>query len=241
MEIKDRRDPMRRVVGKLLALALHEKTPTHEAETAMQRATEIKAKYNISKYEAMLKSTTHMEDTMIEEQVEMYYSYRTQNWEAQLGKVIGDAFDCRTILLRKKLHSGNNDCLTFLGNDSDIANVMYFFDYLQMLIAGEARQQFDLVSDRNSFALGAAERIGERLEDLYKRIEKIMPSDCTALVVIKKDAVSTFVKEKYPYLKSSGKCRAIRNHNAYRKGQKYGNSVSLSKGIGGEPRQQLTG
>ena len=52
MEIKDRRDTMRRVVGKLLTLALHEKTPTHEAETAMQRATEIMTKYNISKYES---------------------------------------------------------------------------------------------------------------------------------------------------------------------------------------------
>jgi len=235
-----RRDTMRGIVAKLLNLAMHTGTPKHEADTAMVRATEIMAKYNIAHHEAILKDNKRIEDTMTEVLMDMFYSYKSQGWEAFLGKGIADAFDCEILISQKANWSGENDKISFLGNDQDVANVAYFFDYLQMLVAGESRQRYIKIGDRNDFGMGASRRIGERLKVLYDKTAKAMPSNCTALIVVKKGAVSAFVKQKYPRT-GTIYSKQVRNGDAYYSGKSYGNTVGLSKGVGGaSPTPQIT-
>jgi len=237
---ENRRDTMRSVVAKLLNLALHPNTPKGEKDAAMDRATQIMAKYNIAQHEAILKDGIDINDTMTEEVMDMFYSYQSQGWEAYLGQYIGKAFDVE-IILKKARYSDESDKINFLGNSGDVGNTVYFFDYLQMLISGEARLLFKKISDRNDFGMGAGRKIGERLEELYLKVQAAMPSDCTALVIVKKGAVSTFVKNKYPNMGQT-RGKSVRNWGAYDKGKDYGSRVSLGKGIAGNsPSKQIGG
>jgi len=230
---ENRRQTMRSVVAKLLNLAMHEKTGKHEAETAMARATEIMAKYNIARHEAILKSNIRMEDTMTEENMEMFYAFRSQSWEAYLAKGIACSFDCDMILKRASRGFGNqeNDMVCFLGNDDDVANCCYFFDYLQMLVGGESRKRYKKISDRNDFGTGASRRIGERLKELNRRQAEMLPTDCTALVLVKKGSVTEYVKKKHPRVGSVYGKRA-QNGEVVAQGKAFGNTVGLSKGVG---------
>ncbi len=251
---ENRRDTMRSVLGKLLNLAMHEGTPEHEAAAAMSRATEIMVKYNIVQSEAIRSENVRIEDTMIEAEESTFYKFRSQSWEATLGNGIAKAFDCQIMLRKASDWGGENDKIVFVGNNRDIADVLFFFGYLRMMVGGEARKRYKKIGDRQDFAAGASTRIGDRqdfaagastrigdrLGELYKLQAKMLPGDTMALVIVKKGAVSTYIKKKYPKM-GTFSAKSVRNGGAYSSGGSYGNTVGLSKGHSAPAPQQLNG
>jgi hypothetical protein len=81
------------------------------------------------------------------------------------------------------------------------------------------------IRDRRSYAYGMVCRVNQRMDELYKVVEKMMPNDCKDLILVDKALVSQRIKELYPTL-GKMKSRAVRN-DAYARGFSDGNSLNL--------------
>lgn len=76
---------------------------------------------------------------------------------------------------------------------------------------------------------------------MYKHKEAGMDKNCTALVVVKKGAVTEKVKELYPNLRKSSVGQSSTNWRAFDSGKKDGEKINLNRPVegAGEQRAQI--
>jgi hypothetical protein len=81
----------------------------------------------------------------------------------------------------------------------------------------------------------------ERLLELYRRVQEIIPSDCRALVLVKKQEVDEFKAKEFPRLQKGSKITMNGSRAAFEAGKEAGKKVNLSRPIGndGQARTQI--
>jgi hypothetical protein len=225
MKDKERLEKKRDILEKLFNLAMHEDTPEEEAHTAMEKATEIMAKEKIAIADVM--RTTDSKDFITNQKLKYFYGKMRgyQDWENQLVSGLCRAFDCSFI------RTDSRTTADVFGHETDVENVVYFFAYIQFKIAGKIRS-FRTETEKNAYGRGFVVRITERLQEMYKKIEDIIPSDCRDLMVIRKDLANKKKREKYPNITYSSP-NAIRDYQAYERGLRDGGKLAIRRGING--------
>ncbi len=182
----------------------------------------------------------------------------SHNHNIYLGRLASSlalAFECRLIYsqwLDKGDGSSNGKwrkSYKFVGYETDVLSCVYFFDYLRerlLALANEEICKSSMIGSSryiftNSFIIGAANAIYERLR---KKPVVAAQGNGTALVVMKKRAVDSKVKEIFTDLRSSRSRGGMANNAGLMAGKSVGASIALNRGIGSakarSQRLQLT-
>jgi hypothetical protein len=220
-------------IMKLLELSNEEKNDNpNERENASRMAAKMMADYAIDI--ADLRSSQPKEDTFVTIDVDGSSEVKV-DYEASLANAIANAFDCKVI---SSYRNGPWQIL-FCGTKHDLEISVFFFKHLRRTLSGMARLNFpkDTHHARKNYAFGMVSIIRDRLNDLYKKREEFIPSDCTALVVVKKQGLTKYFDQQFPDRKNSRRTSIRGNTNAYYQGQADGKTINLSRPIthtGGE-------
>lgn len=207
-------------VQKLMTKAMHPNTPKHEVEACERKAAELMARYKISMSKTIQNETSKGEFSGMEREEVGFIIGGRSDWGYYLGLRIAETFDCEMIALKY------NQSVCFLGYRDDVDTCKWFFDYLQIEIYLWAEKYSKLVKKQNSYAHGMVAEVGKRLKSLYKRVEEIIPSDCRALVVVKKEKVANYFKSEFPRVRKSRATQ--KNYDDFSQGMRDGKKLDLS-------------
>lgn len=233
-------ESVKATIAKLITLANNEGATENEARVAMERATRLMAKHNLNQAEVMMQKVSAGEKlSAVNESADCYYHEASYNWEYKLGWGLAPIFECKgvrsadhdwtEVINGNKKRPTKTYSMAFIGLPEDVALVLYFFDYCQ----DEVGNQMELTKfgkrQQNDFALGMVYRILERLEEMYAKVaEEIEGSTtCTALIVVKKDAVSERVEQDFPKLKNAPPSKRDIDYGAFMQGRAAGDRVHL--------------
>jgi len=219
-------------VKKLLALS-ERNSCVEEATSAAAKVQDLLLKYNLTMQEVREASGEKQEECW--------------RFDAELGSYTGkDRWRHRLLF-----HIARNnlcDCVTFegrtkqavFGSPKNVAVSLFMYDYLEGQIIAHA---FDGKPPRvrrdgwlNDFGTGAAEKIGERLEE--QRRATLDSVGGRALVVTTAALVKQKVREDFPRLSSS--YSSYRPGAGHASGQAFGSQVNLGVrgvGSGSSPKQ----
>ena len=108
-----------------------------------------------------------------------------------------------------------------------------------------AIKEYSLKRQQDSFAIGMADRIGERLREMYDKQEAWIREHggeaTMALVVVKKQEVDAEYHKQFPRL-GKGKMLNIADPAAFHNGKAHGSKIGLNMPIsrtGGATRKQI--
>ena len=173
-------------------------------------------------------------------------TYEYRDYEALLANCIAKVFECSIVV-------GYNDgkifpneewrhcCMCFVGHEHDLAIAVYFFKFVRRTmfsmyrkhdrsIPGRKRDQKN--SERN-YCFGFVDSVSKKLEDIYKKREELIPSDCRALIVAKKDMTEQKFRELFPKTKTQTAKRLTGDYQKYSIGAADGKRVNLARPIEG--------
>jgi hypothetical protein len=218
----DREKAMETIL-KCMRLAADPGATEGERDVAQRKAEQVMAKWQIGSLEMRLKAESKTDKPKSTESVKQTYEgiFDPQaDWEMMLADSIAKTFNSRVIVIdgRSRLH--------FFGSVSDLEIIDYFFSKLRLEIDSWAEDAYPRgVRDRRSYAYGMTSRVSQRMDELYKAVEQMMPNDCKALVLVDKALVKQAVNEVYASL-GKLKHRTVRN-DAYSRGYMDGNNLNL--------------
>ena len=231
-------------IMKLMELGREDKNSNpHERESASRAAARLMAEYSIDFVD--LRNGKPNESPFVTFSVEGSVDEKV-DFEAMLAMYIAEAFDCKVI--NSWGEYGIKWVLKFCGTKHDLDIVVYFFKYLRRTLYAMANKNVTLentrlpygrkrVTDKDvreaqrNYCYGMVETIGERLKELYQKREEFIPSDCRALVVVKKEGVEKYYKEQFPNARSSRVRRLSGDLGAHDRGRSDGLNVNLSRPI----------
>ncbi len=192
------RDTLLRRAAKLAGINPKNATDA-EAMLAGELLAQLLRENNLSMVDV---SAATMQGSIREEQVQFDKS-RLQTWELDLAGTIAHACDCR--LLKR---GGFFVRIAFIGTEGDAALGAWFFRYLCERIPGMANRYVSTLppssshrADKAGYIYGFTARIGKRLRDLLKPAPGEQVTSNTALTVIKKTAIDSWLKAQHPDLK----------------------------------------
>lgn len=226
-------ESIKATIAKLITLANDKGATEGEATAAMERATALMAKYQLDQAEVLSQKIKKGENLdVLQEDADCYYFEPSYNWEYSLGWSIGNIFDCKAIQSQNGYAIVNGKGfpsykMIFIGLPDDMALVLYFFDYCQNEIGRETELFTQQKGKGNDFALGMTARIIQRLTEMYTKAAEQTQETCTALIVVKKDAIDKHVAKEFPNLRQ-GKPIKIKDGSAYMQGVAAGERVTLS-------------
>ena len=198
----------------------------HEREAAMNKAAQMMADYSIDF--ADLRSEKPKEDVFVTIEVDGSADTKV-DYESRLAFCIAHAFDCEMI----NTHRKGPWQIVFLGTKTDLEISVFFFKHLRRTISAMARLKFpkDFKHSRKNYCFGLVITVGERLQDLYKRREAFIPTDCRALVVVKKEGLKTFFDNAFPDRTKGRRVQFSGNYQAFHDGKSDGKNINLSRPI----------
>lgn len=263
MEEQNRKLEIIDKIMKLMELGNAEKNSNvNEVEAAKKMVAKLMADYSIDFID--LKTHKPKGDAFVTITVEGSEDQKV-DYEASLAHVIAKAFDCRIINIHEnKLNDGSTIYdgiwrLCFLGSKHDLEIVIYFFKFLRRTMGtmsnrnvtketikadnpmlGRRITEAYINQARYNYCYGMVNTLDDRLMDLYAKREEFIPSDCRAMVLVKKDDLEKFVHEKFPRLTHSRSRRIQGDIGAYQKGMADGKKVNLTRPIdSNQVHQQL--
>ncbi len=233
-EIKER-------LKKCLALATSDNE--NEATAAMEKARDIMARYNLRTADLTEEGTFTIEQRII------YGSTKSvQHWETRLAAAITRAFD--GAMLYQRVRSGYK--IFFMAARTDLEIICDLFLRIRPLIlkmskdfvaafkaSGEPGCRMAPITLHNSYRHGVVINITTRLNNLQKatRPDPIVAPEGfgggTDLIVVKKDAVNSFLAKEHPVVGRSSNHRSNINGEAYDRGHQDGNSINLHRSVQG--------
>lgn len=211
------------VIIKLMTLATDPGATLGEMEAAKHKAAHLMAKYNIEASETLkTKSQTEIKADIKEEQSKTVTDQ--SDWPGSLAHHISDCFDC------KVMYTWGRRGIIFFGMKDDVEISKFLFAKIQIIIAIRAEKAFVKISDQEAYAIGAVWKIGERLHEMYVEAKKYMGNTCTDLIIVKKDAVVAYEKEKYPDLQAASLLDDSnkKNQHALRRGYVEATTIDIS-------------
>jgi len=237
-------------IMKLMELGNKEKNSNpFEREAATKKAAAMMAEYCIDFAE--LRSAKPSEDAFVTYEVDGSED-RKVDFESALAGSIARAFDCKIINTWTKTYP-STWIIAFVGSKHDLEISVYFFKHIRRTMyamsvknvtadavrpkRGIRATGTDVRMARRNYCYGMVETISARMEDLYKKREEFIPSDCRALVVVKKQGLEKFFNQQYPN-RVAGRRTSLRGDlAAFAAGKVDGQRVNLSRPIGNENRQ----
>ena len=234
--VSEKKEEIIAKIMKMLELSNEEKNNNpHERETAARMAAKMMADWCIDI--ADLRSSKPKEDVFVTMDVEGSSEVKV-DYEASLANAIAVAFDCKMINTYRK----GPWTIAFCGTKHDLEIAVFFFKYLRRTIFAMARLNFPKsINSRRNYCYGMVETIGKRLQELYQKREEFIPSDCRALVVVKKEGLQRYFKEQFPNAVQGRRTSLRGDLNAYYKGQEHGRGIQLSRPISGGERRAAIG
>lgn len=176
-------------IQKLVAKAMDPACTPEEAESLQEKTAELMAKYKISEMEAVTPKEVENHEMLRENLT--FAQGGNMNWGYFLAAGVAAVFECEVVRL------GRTQKLSFFGFPDDVETVAFFFRYFQLQIIDFIdNSNLRTVKNKNSYAVGMTRRIVERINEAYVRAKAKMTSECRDLIVVKKDAVSTYVEKE---------------------------------------------
>lgn len=218
-------NPILEKVKKLLALANDAGATEGERENALRMAHGLLAKHNLD----MADLQQHVQQEGREDFENETFNMR---WCRVVSNSIAKLFFCKYYTGRKI--NGTKSIHHFVGKASNVATAALMAEYAIASILKECRKNWghNLAPQSRSFAIGAADRIADRVNEMIKEA-KPEGSTCTSLVVqnlykSELEANEAFIKAQGTKLVTSkGKSQPV-NQAAYRSGLAYGNGIGLN-------------
>jgi hypothetical protein len=217
-------------IMKLLELGKDERGHEGERNSANDMAARLMAKHAIdfTDLRSSKPKSCVFEKQVIDPMDEVFCQ-----WEAVLADGIARAFDCKAVHSRHPVWTIN-----FLGTKTDLEIVIFFYRHLRRTVGRKAELGYKGKRDQETYAHGMVATINSRLDDLYKRREQVMESDCRALIIVKKDDLKLFIKDQFPAL-SKIRPQKLSNGAAYAHGKADGQNVGLARPISGGAGEKM--
>jgi len=203
-------------IAKLIALS---SSPNeHEAKFAAEKAQELLLKYNLEMSD--IEARKSGEDVgEIHVGMEGEFGVTVNGF---LVKALTDGYFCSMFI---SSHNGERT-LTIIGEPVNMIAVRYLYTYLAREVSRLAKA-YRGAKQRESFALGFAEEIRQRLQD---KLRAATTTSTSSLITIKSEAVDLYKNTLYPNL-SRGRAATISDPNAYRSGRSEGAKANLNRPI----------
>lgn len=214
MEIVDK-------IAKLLSLS-DGTTFEGEADTALQKAYKLMHEHNITMADINSSSKDNALGYMGENSIVRYPS---KEWEWILVHNIAALFDCTTITIQKYI--GNNQrqkILMIIGREGNRTTTELMYKWIRSKVEHDSVFKAKGTSGRNSYCLGVACTIANRIKDIKKSAPK---TDEWGLVPASE--VDEWLRKYYPNLTTSRASINIKDTEAYYKGQSDGKDIGLNR------------
>lgn len=215
-------------IAKILNLA-KDQEGTPEGELAMERATELMAKYSIFEAELSVKK----ESIAIKEVAGLTDKGGWRQWIVDLASALSFTFDCKIFYYKDTFK------ITFLGTGDDVETCGFlFYKVMQHIeIAGwETWSNPRNWRKRNEVGAAAIDIVWKRLLEIKKKMQTAtenMGTNCTALVVQKNSMVEKKVQEYYEHQniklrRGKSRSRKVRDAKSLAAGRKAGETAPLN-------------
>ena len=208
-------------------LKLSESPNENEAIAAMQKANELLTKHNLSLGDVEINQSTFVKESVL--------SYkRLTTWQSQLiGAVAGFNF-----CIAYSWISSNSKTIILYGRRNNVITAKYQLEYLSDAVLSLAKKDSRLVgtSQKNSFRIGCATRIGNRMRELLELQKQngINSNEVTVSALAVRSLHQKMEDEKKQMQEELGyfptrKPGSFSDREAFEAGMLAGDSVSLNK------------
>lgn len=224
-------------VRKLLKLAADAGATEGERDNAMRMAHGLLAKYNLDMAAVEAAGGEAPDEARGKLSAEFY----GRPWARRVAIAIGKLFFCS--YLYHQHSDAKKTKHVFIGRKSNAITALemtrYLVESIQREARARARSSDEGSSFARSFALGAAMKINERVNQLIRDSEKqsVQPTTGTAIVLAslyatEREKNALVVRQEYPVLYRSKAGKGLTSFEGYAQGQAYGATVSLNRQIG---------
>jgi hypothetical protein len=201
-----------------------------EAEAAAAHAERLLHEYQLTMFDI---DAGRFDEGVVEEELRVG-GKRIEGWQKDLAGKLCHAYSCKLLL--------GNGALSFIGHESDVKVVRYFYNVLSAELWDQATAEgserglrgAELASYRSAYITGAAESIGARIVAERQGREQTETRETLdrshALVRVKEAKVDAWISQQYPHLGHSYS-RGPNNFDGLRAGQAAGRSIHLRQGI----------
>lgn len=240
------REDVLRKAQSLQAMIDHPNSNENEVANATAILRRMMDKYQLQEHDLKRESVTDKLVEMVHRPTQIL-----NMWQRKLMAAVANGMDCE-VFVRTYVGERENE-FVLVGMDSDVEVVKYLYDVLASLlwgmgrrasreyslaVTGQAKANKGFIIDYVNGASNAihfrlkAEKDARRAEQ-EEAIRQAAEGDsgCTALVVLKEDAIARYMEQHYSNIKT--KNRRVRRPNQYalRKGYEAGQEVPLTRGI----------
>lgn len=212
-------------IRKLIALATGNANE-HERLVAMEAAQKLLDEHNLSMFDVQgeVDRASSVDHKALRE-------IKLQPWVRIVMHSVCKLYNT-TFFMRK--HAGESYHPVVIGTTENIAVTLDIATWLISSITRESKVIFKNQKERNSFKLGAAQRLFERVDELLNKPTETTSGATTQLTVVRNAlqvANQTYLQELLPNARTN-RTRPLYSSNAgYSAGREFGNSMSLNKQI----------
>jgi hypothetical protein len=188
-------------------LRLSESPNEHEAALAATKARELLSSYNLSLADLSIEDILQKLG-IVEIPTSTYF--KIEEWVQALAFHIARIFDCRVLGWGSLSEIGR---IVFVGTPSDAEVAIYTFEFLRRSVdemakdairtLREERKGIDEATYRQTYLIGAVQRIREEMVLRSLVFKKKEQNECTAVVLHKKENLDKYLNEKYPHIETS--------------------------------------
>ncbi|MBS1952589.1 MAG: DUF2786 domain-containing protein [Cyanobacteria bacterium SZAS-4] len=220
-------------IRKLIALATGNANE-HERLVAMEAAQKLLDEHNLSMFD--IEGEVHRASDVDHKALR---EIKLQPWVRIIMHCVCKLYNT-TFFMRK--HAGESYHPVVIGTPENIEVTLDIATWLITSITKESKITFKMQKERNSFKLGAAQRLFERVEELLtKPAETTSGAKSTQLSVVRNAlqvANQEYLQQLLPNARTN-RTRPLYSSNAgYSAGREFGNSMSLDKQIKSNPEPQ---
>jgi hypothetical protein len=214
-------------IKKLMALGMkHEDTP--EGQSALLKAKKLMAQYDV-RFIDVEEDGSVLDENI--DKMDIPWHKGRNDFESHLAGHIARTFDCEYLISNKRTKWKSH---VIVGTKSDMEIASWLFKFTRLQCYRLAEQQSYSGKELRTYFYGLYFTLQSRITDTFGKVEseKHSESECTALIVVKTDAVERKLKEFYPKIKTGRKSRPLSGSmDAFHNGNADAEKVSLNKAI----------
>lgn len=213
-------------IRKLIALATGNANE-HERLVAMEAAQKLLDEHNLTMFDVQgeVDRASNVDHKALRE-------IKLQPWVRIVMHSVCKLYNT-TFFMRK--HAGESYHPVVIGTPENIAVTLDIATWLITSITKESKVSFKMQKERNSFKLGAAQRMFERVEELMtKPAETTGGTTSTQLTVVRNAlqvANQEYLKQLIPNARTNRTRPLYSSNTGYSAGREYGNSMPLNRQI----------
>lgn len=214
-------------IKKLMALGMkHEDTP--EGQSALLKAKELMARYDVRFIDV------EEDGSVLDENInkmDIPWHKMNNDFEAHLAGHIARTFDCEYLITNSRSKFKGH---VIIGTKTDMDLASWLFKFTRLQCYRLAEKQSYKGAELRTYFYGLLFVLKERITDTFGKVEseKHSESECTALIVVKTDAVERKLHEYFPKIRKGRKTKPlVGSRDAYNNGAVDGTKISLNKAI----------